>query len=1139
MRDRRILLVGAFGIILIAAFLAVPGCRSLISRAATEDVVRAAIDAGKYVEAERLAVEWSDRLQDTRNTGSLELANALDWLVTARLKNGRAGDQRTLTLGERALALKEQDFGPESLQAAASRFNLGATLLNRGALSGAVDAFERTLRIQKSTLGADAAAVAETLDQLALALIRLERFDEAEQRATESLRIRERSSSRQLELARTLEVLGTLHRYAGRYAAAVGPLDRALSIRRTLAPEHPDIVTAMQIRGDVHLLMGDTAGARHMWSSALDLGERTLRRDHPLVADVLRRLGIAAFSLGQLAEARQLVERARSIGQRSLAPCDPLNVGLAIGVGDSLRYDGEYAEARKLYRDSLATVRRCIDAREADLTADAEATLVFNDAEISREVGDFVEADQLFARAVETWSKGLRPDHPFVAKGLDAQAEVAASRGQLSRAQELYERALDIRRRDLGEQHPSVAWTLTNLSATMADMGDVSRALRYLQQAMDIYRKSGASDEPDHYARVLELKGRLETSQGNRQAARGSLAQALDERTRIFGDSHPLVAESRAALAHADFARGEMGAALHEALDAERSGREHLLFTVRYLPERQALMYAWKRPHGLDLALTVVANGLASNAADVYDAVIRSRGVILDEFAARHRANINTSPEVATLVAAATAARQRFANLVVRSLQEPVSRSLLDEARKQREDAERALAERSVESRTEIARIGAGLDDILRARPTNTALASYVRYERTRPAIGASTAEPSYGVFVVASGSSTVTFVPLGSAARLDRLITDWHKEASGQSIAAGIAPNQVERRYRETSTRLRQALWDPVAPQLTAATRVFVVPDGLVNLVNIAALQDDRGGYLAENESVIHYLTTERDLLLPRVEGGNADTLLAVGGPAFDDVMPASKATPVRRGVECPSLAKAHFESLPGSLGEVDEISALWPKTPGDSVTLLRGAAATESAVKRAAAGRRIVHLATHGFFLGGDCMPGPPGTRAVGGLSTTPSASGSAVSENPLLLTGLALAGANNWSKAAIDQDEGLLTAEEITGLNLQGTAWAVLSACDTGLGEIQAGEGVFGLRRAFQIAGARTVIMSLWSVEDESTREWMRALYEGRLRRKVDTASAVREASLTVLRDRRAKGQSTLPFYWAAFVAAGDWR
>src|SRR4029079_2870785 len=139
-----------------------------------------------------------------------------------------------------------------------------------------------------------------------------------------------------------------------------------------------------------------------------------------------------------------------------------------------------------------------------------------------------------------------------------------------------------------------------------------------------------------------------------------------------------------------------------------------------------------------------------------------------------------------------------------------------------------------------------------------------------------------------------------------------------------------------------------------------------------------------------------------------------------------------------------------------------------------------------------------------------------------------------NPLALSGLAFAGANVRA-AAVTGDDGILTGEEVAGLNLQGSEWAVVSAFDTGLGEIRAGEGVFGLRRAFQIAGAKTVIMSLWSVDDEATRVWMRALYQGRLARHLDTADAVHEASLSVLRQRRAAHQSTHPFYWAAFVAA----
>ena len=193
-------------------------------------------------------------------------------------------------------------------------------------------------------------------------------------------------------------------------------------------------------------------------------------------------------------------------------------------------------------------------------------------------------------------------------------------------------------------------------------------------------------------------------------------------------------------------------------------------------------------------------------------------------------------------------------------------------------------------------------------------------------------------------------------------------------------------------------------------------------------------------------------------------------------------------------------------------------------------GAAATERAFKTRAAGHRVLHLATHGFFIEGRC------TSALDASALPRSAN--VARENPLLLSGLVLAGANRRDAVAPDQEDGVLTAEEVAALNLSGVEWAVLSGCDTGVGEIRAGEGVFGLRRAFQLAGARTVIMSLWPVEDQSTQQWMAALYGNRLRN-LSTADAVRNASLSVLRDRRARGASTHPLYWAAFVATGDWR
>jgi CHAT domain-containing protein len=145
----------------------------------------------------------------------------------------------------------------------------------------------------------------------------------------------------------------------------------------------------------------------------------------------------------------------------------------------------------------------------------------------------------------------------------------------------------------------------------------------------------------------------------------------------------------------------------------------------------------------------------------------------------------------------------------------------------------------------------------------------------------------------------------------------------------------------------------------------------------------------------------------------------------------------------------------------------------------------------------------------------------------------------ENPLLLSGLALAGANLRDSAAAGEDDGILTAEEVASLDLSGTEWAVLSACRSGVGPIAVGEGVLGLRRAFQVAGARTVIASLWPVGDAAARRWMQALYRSRFDEGLSTAEAVRAAELEVLRQLRAVGAAETPFEWAAVQAAGDGR
>ena len=194
----------------------------------------------------------------------------------------------------------------------------------------------------------------------------------------------------------------------------------------------------------------------------------------------------------------------------------------------------------------------------------------------------------------------------------------------------------------------------------------------------------------------------------------------------------------------------------------------------------------------------------------------------------------------------------------------------------------------------------------------------------------------------------------------------------------------------------------------------------------------------------------------------------------------------------------------------EVQDIAAQWQAANASGTTEeLLGANATRESFLREAVRGRVLHVATHAFLLSQSCGDG-----------------------NPLLQSGLVFAGANSSRESSI------LTAQQIASMDLSGVSWAVLSACNTGAGEVHDGEGVLGLQRAFRVAGARSVIMTLWPVDDDMSRRYMHELYSQRFGHGATTANSIWSASQNLLASRRAAGLSTHPWYWAGFVGSGAW-
>jgi CHAT domain-containing protein len=333
-----------------------------------------------------------------------------------------------------------------------------------------------------------------------------------------------------------------------------------------------------------------------------------------------------------------------------------------------------------------------------------------------------------------------------------------------------------------------------------------------------------------------------------------------------------------------------------------------------------------------------------------------------------------------------------------------------------------------------------------------------------------------------------------------------------------------------------------PVRKILGGATRLFLSPDGVLNLVPFAALADEHGKYLVETYSVT-YLTSGRDLLRLQVSGESRQPPLVVADPLFD-AKQAATAGGREGGRRSADMGRMHFGRLPGTAREAEALGRLLP-----DARVLTQAAATESGLKQVSS-PRLLHVATHGFFMPDQTQNGGGGTRAAG-LSGNGAARADARLENPLLRSGIALEGANG--RSGVGGEDGILTALEAAALDLWGTKLVVLSACETGVGEVKNGEGVYGLRRALVLAGSESQVISLWQVSDEATRDLMVGYYK-RLQAGEGRTEALRQVQLEMLRGGGQAGGSeqrgiggklnlkadrSHPYFWAAFIQSGDWR
>ena len=889
---------------------------------------------------------------------------------------------------------------------------------------------------------------------------------------------------------------------------------------------------------------GKVEEAMRFTEEVLRIWRRFLRDDDPWVAESLQILGRLHFQQGDFAEAEALWLSAAEAWKQCYGVKSKEYGTNLYDRAWLYTYMGDYVRAEPLARQCLEITKIVAGENHPDYPTSLDLLAVLHMG-----LGDFARAEPL-ARQAEEVTKKIRGEHHldygFCLRRLGA---LYMQQGDCARAEPLCRQAVEIIKTAVGEEHPDYAYVINELALVYGGLGESAKAEPLHRQAAEIFKKVYGENHPD-YATCLQNLGVLSCQQGDFGRAESLYRQVLEIRKKSLGVNHRDYAIALRLLAVLYRVEGKYAEAEPLARQAVQIVRKHLDVTAGALPQRQQLAVLQMLRADLDSYL-ILATTSGQYVETAYREVLAWKGSVF-----RRERQLRVLLDDKALLplcqqwqrVTADLARQAWATPV--ASQEAAWRERVAKLSADKERVETELAAKSVAYRQTQRQIS--LADLQSALPRNAVLIDFLEYghflEPGKSAAAKDSWERRLLAFVIRAGHS-VEMVQLGPVEPLAEAIGTW-RESFGTSARGTAAANT-----------LRDRIWAPLEAKLGNATIVLISPDGALGRLPLGALPGKKpGSYLVEEWTIAVVPVPQ---LIPDLvrEGGRKPpkNLLLVGNVDYEAEQGKGAAETAAKPVKHFGRARAEgltgFDALAATRGEIATIEKLYRKNFGnEGVTTFEEAAARKEAFVSAARQHRYVHAATHGFFAS-ESQPSALGSlRAGNRLGEMLLRSSEVSGMHPGLLSGLALAGANRAGQIQASgntaADDGILTAEEIGTLNLDGVQLVVLSACETGLGKAAGGEGLLGLQRAFQSAGAHTVVASLWKVPDQETRSLMERFYENHWQQNQSVLEALRESQLWMLNGRPERGYvradtpagkptKLSPYYWAAFVLSGDWR
>lgn len=1037
---------------------------------------------------------------------------------------------------------------------------LAADQTQRGDIAASIGTLKELLDVTRQATGDTSSASLSTLDMLAAAYERVGDLSNAassRERQVELLtasrgsehwsvataRVRLEHIRRQMSLGtdgrKQLVTVSTLMGQAlqgrgnelqGESRAPAVPLIRqALAIHRQVMGDR-DTVT-LSIMSQLASALGPGEEAQGLLESILAIRRQMYGDTHPDVAKSLQDLARLLTGLNQYERAELLIHQTLEMTRTTLGEEHQETLLALLHLGTFYKVTGRYGLAAEPIERLWQISRRTLgDTSQPALTALEQLGSIYY------QQGDYARAEPVVRQLIDL-QRSASGDVPATAQALVRLALIYRAGGARERTLALYEEALAILRR-----HPSerlrTASALLNIGSLHASAARLTLAQPALEEALSLATPLNGYLGLQVRIGVLSNLSAIHAIRGDFGRAEALMLQSI---ALLREASHGPSLETSVAvgsLAYMYMTNGDDARARPLFQESIAASRALLDLAAVGQSERQQLMMAQSLRHRLDEYATLATRS-PELTVDLWAQVLAWKGATL----ARQRLYriAARQPETRAALDKLQVTASQLAALALGGADgDEAGRAGITTLSSQKEQMEARLARAVRDSRSVLSLPGSS--DVRAALPAGAVLIDLFEYQHS---IRYLFSEPRLLAFVVAR-EGDIGLINLGPVAPIADAVREW-RATQGRGAVADAA-----------GIRLRRLVWGPLEAAIVGrnASQLVIAMDGVIGQIPFGALPGKSPGvYLLEEWPIA---TIPAAQLLPdlmRAERPVSKDMLVLGDVEYERrsrvTMPARTAASEVRGDD------TRFTALDGTRGEVETITAVHGRTSkAGGLTLLTREEASEAAVRRHAPRNGILHFATHGFFA-------PERFKSALGRSVDASperlmvtATHTLVGYHPGLLSGLALAGANQ----PVDDDDGILTADEVSTLNLSEVDLAVLSACETGLGQVAGGEGLLGLQRAFHAGGARTVIATFWKVDDAATRDVMTRFYDNLWSKGMGKLTALREAQLWMLRNRAASAapaadsatpdvrsltpvqpaaSRTSPYYWAGFVLSGDWR